>query len=254
MPLRILLLISLLMSIAPVAEAKVSSVAAGPTPAQQGTRMAPPPPLPLTPGQPKGDSAVLEKVGPGLFRLGEITISKDAGSVSLPAVVNQGKGALEYLLVRKGGKTHESLLRTDVDPAALQVALLLIGLEGTDRPLARQGDPDAPRGNPVEVTLSYQDDPGRGRVHPEQWVTRNPAGAARLKEGDLSWVFTGSVIRNERFLAQVEGSIIALYHDPAAMIDNASPGGESDRVWAVREGALPPVGTPVTVTIQARNP
>jgi hypothetical protein len=51
----------------------------------------------------------------------------------------------------------------------------------------------------------------------------------------------------------MEGSIIAIYHDPAALIDNASEGGESDKVWFVREGASPPVGTPVTVTIKRKK-
>jgi hypothetical protein len=54
-------------------------------------------------------------------------------------------------------------------------------------------------------------------------------------------------------MAQAEGSIIAIYHDPSALFDNASPGGESDRVWFVKEDAVPPVGTPVTLTISVRN-
>jgi len=162
------------------------------------------------------------------------------------------KGLLEYLLVRKGGKTHESLFRTDTDPTVLQVALLLIGLEGTDRPLANQGDPQAPQGNPVEITVSYLRDKKMIRLSPEAWIAKKTDGTLG-DSGDLSWVFTGSIIRNERFLAKVEGSIIALYHDPAALIDNASPGGESDRVWFVKEKSVPPVGTPVTITIQAKK-
>lgn len=69
----------------------------------------------------------------------------------------------------------------------------------------------------------------------------------------LHWVYTGSVVQNGRFVAQVGGSIVALYHDPAAMVDNASPGGESDKIWFVREDAVPPVGTPVMVTIRSKK-
>lgn len=215
----------------------------------------PPPPLLLRPGvRPAGqnvDIPVFEKVGPGLFRLGDLTISKTSSSVSLPAVVNMDKGLLEYLLVRKGDKTHESLFRTDVDPMALQTALLLIGLEGTDRPLLQQGAQETPEGNPVVITVSYLRDKKMHHPRPEEWLVKKSNGET-TQISELSWVFTGSIIRNQKFLAREEGSIIALYHDPVAQIDNASSGGESDKIWFVNEKTVPPVGTPVTITIQVK--
>jgi len=78
-------------------------------------------------------------------------------------------------------------------------------------------------------------------------------GSADKDIKSLDWLYTGSIVVNGRFIAQSEGSIAALYHDPVAMIDNASAGGESDKVWFVKEGAAPPVGTPVTVTIRAKK-
>jgi ABC-type proline/glycine betaine transport system ATPase subunit len=33
-------------------------------------------------------------------------------------------------------------------------------------------------------------------------------------------------------------------------MDNATPGGESNRIWFVKEGTVPPVGTPVEVVIK----
>jgi len=214
----------------------------------------PPPPLPRPPvqGKPNADAPAVEKIGPGLFRLGDIQINKKEHSISLPAVVNMDKGMLEYLLVRTGGKTHESLFRTGIEPVELQVALLLLGLEGTDRPLARQGDPETPKGNPVEVSVTYHKDGKIMTVKPEVWVAKKVDD--KLTEGgSLEWVFTGSLVHNKRFMAQVEGSIIALYHDPVAMIDNATPGGESDRIWYVKTGSIPPIGTPLTLTIRAKK-
>jgi hypothetical protein len=195
---------------------------------------------------------VVQKVAPGLFRLGAIEISKRDRSVSFPVLVNQHRGLLEYLLVRIGGKTHESLFRTEVDPTQIQMALLLIGLEGTDHPLSRQGDPDAPKGNPVEITVSQFKDGRMATFKPEIWVTKRSADKVAESE-PLQWVFTGSLVRGGRFLAQAEGSIVAIYHDPVALIDNASRGGESDRIWLVNEATVPPVGTPLTMTIHATN-
>ena len=51
-------------------------------------------------------------------------------------------------------------------------------------------------------------------------------------------------------MSQETGSIAAIWHDPVALIDNASQGGESNRIWFVKQGTVPPVGTPVTVTIK----
>ena len=100
------------------------------------------------------------------------------------------------------------------------------------------------------ISVALNDKDGSLKVvNAEQWIVkvvdRKPAEVDKL-----SWAYTGSMLINGRFFAQTEGSIIALYHDPVALIDNASPGGESDKIWFVKEGAVPPVGTPVTITIK----
>ena len=188
-----------------------------------------------------------------MFRIGDIKINKKQRTISFPAEVNMSRGLLEYVLVRIGGKTHESLLRTLCEPYNLQIALLLLGFEGTDRPLAFQGDPGIPRGEPVDLIIEYIASDGKPVIlHPEQWLEiRNDSRKNDAQR--LEWRYTGSIAVNGRFLAQSDGSIIALYHDPVAMIDNASPGGESDKIWFVKEDALPPVGTPVTVTVKAKK-
>lgn len=195
---------------------------------------------------------VVQKIGPGLFAIGEVRLNKAAKSISFPAVVNMNKGMLEYILVRNGGKTHESLFRTTVDPLQVHYAMLLIGSEGTDQPLARQGDPETPKGNPVDIAVSYIKDGRMTTYRPESWVVKK-VDDKMVDAGPLQWVYTGSTFSNGRFLAQAEGSVIAIFHDPAALFDNASPGGESDRVWFANDAAAPPVGTPVTLTINVKN-
>ena len=64
------------------------------------------------------------------------------------------------------------------------------------------------------------------------------------------WIFTGSYISDGVFAAQVEKSIVAVFHDPVAMIDNPHPEGASDEIWFVNEAEVLPVGTPMTVTVQ----
>lgn len=221
--------------------------------------VAPPPPISGEDLWRQGLKALpIERLSPGVFRLGEIKIYKETRSIAFPAKVNMDKGLLEYILVRSSGKTHESLFRTDVDPYHLQIAFLLLGFEGTDRPLAFQGATETPRGDPVEIIIDSMRKEGGAeaggniKVKAEEWVARKADG--NLKNTViLYWVYTGSVVIEGQFLAQSGGSIIAIYHDPAALIDNASPGGESDEIWFVKEGVVPPVGTPVTIIIKAKN-
>jgi hypothetical protein len=104
----------------------------------------------------------------------------------------------------------------------------------------------------VDITVSYLKNGRMVPLRPESWVSRKADNVLTDSE-PLQWVFTGSTVSNGKFMAQAEGSIIAIYHDPSALFDNASPGGESDRVWFVKEDAVPPVGTPVTLTISVRN-
>jgi hypothetical protein len=160
------------------------------------------------------------------------------------------QGLLEYLLVQSSGKTHESLLATAVDPYYLNIGFLLLGFEGTDKPLDQQGAPQKPTGEPVEITLVYRTGDKSGKVPATEWVTKKVGD--KEESPSVKWVYTGSVVFQGRFIAQVEGSIVAIYHDPTALIDNAAPGGESDEIWFVKEGVAPPAGTPVTVVIQAK--
>ena len=229
-----------------------------PAPAQVRSELPfPPPPSPPAPPPPPPmpikETPVIERVSPGVFRIGDVLINKKELSVSFPAEVNMDRGLLEYLLVRVGGKTHESLLRTKVEPYQLQVAFLLLGYEGTNNPLAGQGDPRTPTGDAVDITVTRADSAGKpAPADYTGWMCKI-IDKKQVDIPKLEWVYTGSVVFDGRFRAQMEGSIIALYHDPAALVDNASEGGESDKVWFVREGAPPPVGTPVTVTIKRKK-
>ena len=190
------------------------------------------------------------KLALGVFRLGEIQIHKKARSVTFPAQVNMDKGLLGYLLVQSGGKTHESLLRTDVDPYYLNIALLLLGFEGTNRPLPEQGVPDTPKGDAVEISIIYRDDDRNRKVPAETWIEKSIG--EKKESPSMKWIYTGSKVMQGTFLAQAEGSVVAVYHDPAALIDNAASGGESDEIWFVSEEVVPPAGTSVTIVIKAK--
>ena len=130
------------------------------------------------------------KIAPGVFRLGEIQIHKGARSATFPAHVNMDKGLLKYFLVQSGGKSHESLLRTDVDPYYLNIALLLLGFEGTDTPLAEQGATGTPRGEVVEINIIYREGDKNRKVPAQAWVVKKIG--EKEESTSMRWVYTGS--------------------------------------------------------------
>ena len=219
--------------------------------AQNDSQAAPPDIHPL---EQRGSLTPVERVSPGVFKIGSIMLNKEDGSITFPSVVNMDKGLLEYLLVHSAGKTHESLFRTKVTPYDLQIAFLLLGFEGSGSPLAFQGAPETPKGEPLKITVEYQDSKGKkASLTAEEWIEKRSSDNKTESAGLLDWVFTGSVVIDGRFLAQAEGSIVAIFHDPIAMIDHTSSGGESDEMWYVKEKSVPQAGTPVTIRIEAKN-
>jgi hypothetical protein len=189
----------------------------------------------------------LKMITPGVFEIGSVRILKKEGKVEFPAAVNMDKGLLEYLIVGGTGKLHESLLRTEVEPYSIQIALLMIGLEGTTNPLAAQGDPRTPEGDPVSIWVRWGQAGQARETRIEKWVFNEQ------KKGPMEpiqWIFTGSYIYNGVFMAQVEKSIVAVFHDPVAIIDNPLPDGASDEIWFVNEGKVPAVGTEVAVVVK----
>jgi len=223
----------------------VTSVSHG----SDATPPSPPPVFMPPPEEPTSKLPPLEKIGEGKFRLGEIIVDKAERTISFPAQVNMDRGLLEYLLVHNKGKTHESLLRTMIAPYNLQIAFILLGFEGTGQRLAMQGAPDTPKGERVTILISSRAGQKATLFPVESWLAIKTDETMTDVNG-INWVFTGSYVDDSRFLAQETGSMVAIWHDPVALIDNASPGGESNRIWFVKQGAVPPVGTPVDVIIR----
>lgn len=192
----------------------------------------------------------IKMLSPGVFEIGGVRVLKKREEVVFPATVNLAKGLLEYLIVGRGGKPRKSLLKTAVEPYDLQIALLMLGLEGTPVPLGEQRAPGRPQGDPVTIDVHWKKDRRMKQAPIESWVMgRNEKGPM----GPVNWVFTGSITSDGLFMAQVEKSIVAISRDPAAMIGNAPPDGTGYDVRYVNEKAVPPAGTRVLVIIRKQK-
>ncbi len=184
---------------------------------------------------------VVEKITEHVFRVGAILVDTTSRTATCPGVINMDEGAIEYLAVAPHGKLHESLLRLDVRPLHLQVALLMLGLDPKNV-LKFQGDRTTPQGAPVSIKISWHARTGEVvRVPAEELMMEMP-GEKRMPAHD--WVFTGSRVLRAGFEADLAKSLVAVWHDPAAILDNPLPGG-GNNAYMVNPKRTPRRDTPI---------
>ncbi|MBK9137176.1 MAG: hypothetical protein IPM17_00140 [Verrucomicrobia bacterium] len=179
--------------------------------------------------------------------LGKVSLDRANRSISFPASVNQRRGLVEYVIVTERGKTHESVLRTDVEPQHIHLALLLLDAQPPSSP-EFPADPAAPLpGVPVRIEVSWAEG-GREVRRPLEDLVITTNRGDRLARGP--WAYNGSYISRGTFVAQQEGSIVALQVDPSALINNPRPGRENDELHHANPATLPPDDRVVTVSIR----
>lgn len=199
----------------------------------------------------------IREISPGIFQVGGVKLEKAARRVSFSAKLNMTDGPLEYLLVTSMGKTHESVLKTDIEPHHLQIAMLLLGAKASQAaPLTNapsggpitQGaarNPPLP-GEPVLIEVSWTQD-GKPQKRRIEELVFNKRAKEPMSKGPFT--FTGSRVWQGKFIAQTEGSVIALITDPDAVFNNPGPNRDADDTWIVRKQDVPPVDTAVEVSI-----
>ena len=67
------------------------------------------------------------------------------------------------------------------------------------------------------------------------------------------WIYTGSMFAEEKFLAQLQGTVAAIVSNPAALINNPRKGSDNDQIWVVNAKAAPKVETPLELTIKIES-
>ena len=217
----------------------------------------PSPAEPLPPMSVSAAKPFLHEISPGLLEYNGVRLDKKKQRISFDASVNQKQGLIEYLLVNDKGKVHESLFATKVIPHDIHLALLLIGLKD---PGANSSEPLPPsaidsaylrsapklKGPSVNITVTWTQDGKRIEVPAEDWVinleTNRPMSSG-------PWTYNGSLIQNGVFLADQELSIVAVITDPTALVNNPRKGYDNDEIWQIKEGAVPPIDTPVEIGI-----
>ena len=200
----------------------------------------------------------LKKLSATSYQLGEIVIDAAKRELRLPCKVLHQQIPIEYVLVHETGKDHETILTTAVSPLDLQVALLLANytpgstglfakLPGNEPLPFPEQPPKTAGAHRVQLTAEWQQD-GEKKTSPlSQWVQNSDR---RVPPSDLDvWLFTGSKIDNRGFVAEAEGSLVAVYADANAVFNSPAAGNHRDDIWISLPKNIPAEGTAVTLII-----
>ena len=186
-------------------------------------------------------------LGGSLFQIGHVTLDQSNRTVRFPASVNQRGETVEYAVVHKTGKTHESIFRTEASPQDIQVALLLLGAKPVVTNLFGADGKGPPPGDKVFIAVSWTNKSGRIECAIED-VVLNRQTQKTLSNG--AWIYNGSNFSEGTFTAQRDGSIVSIHIDPDALINNPRPGRENDDLHVPNAEKLPAIGAPVEITIK----
>jgi hypothetical protein len=206
----------------------------------------------------------LIELSPGIYQIGLVRLDKTNKSVQFPAVLNMDHGLIEYLLVTTRGKTHESLLKTEAEPYHIHIAMLLLGAKGAAQTMELSKVPTGEyhvntpgaamnrlaellKGDPIRIEVSWTNAQGVKKVAAEDCIDNLQTGKTASPG---TWNYNGSRVVDGTYMAQQQGSIVAMIDDVDAMINNPRPGHENDQIWQVRTNLGLKLNDKVSVTFK----
>jgi hypothetical protein len=185
---------------------------------------------------------------------------------TVPIDVHDPKTPIVYLEVAvctRDTKEHETLVATSVKPSEVHAALLAAGLEPGQPGSWKWDDkkivPIPPQGPPLKVTFVYDKDGKPVEAAATDWVVNAESGEGFAKPSE-GWLFAGSVMRSRQgqqvYEADGAGTLIGLATfgtETIAWKRVFSPDSEVDEPeWIANVKLVPPVGTKVTVRLEAQ--
>lgn len=195
--------------------------------------------LAADPGQAPAPTAAMTNQ----LKLGEVRVDPATWAISFPAAVNQKTGQVEYLVVHDTGKVHESIFRTAVKAQDIHTAALLFsngagGTKGAKLKVKR-------------IEVSWNDDGKNPELDAAELILDRKKKRA-LRE--TKWAYRGSQLVDGIFLAQRDGSLIAIMEDREALIDQDTPDASDDENWESIQEKLPANGYAVQIKVIFEKP
>jgi hypothetical protein len=201
----------------------------------------------------------IRELGGNEFDLGGIRFSSTTREVRIPCAINMQDGLIEFALVHETGKTHESILKTAVNPVDIHVALLLCNFKpGHDglfdylndakmKSTLEETKAEVQGANRLQATVEWTVAGEKKKAELREWI--RDAETKKAPEDFKHWIFNGSMVQDSGFSAALYGNLIGIYYDVTAIVNCPSPRNRNDEVWLCEQDQIPPVDTPVTLVL-----
>jgi hypothetical protein len=222
------------------------------TPISAVTKAATPPPE-STPAEPAKPMVI--DLGEGRFAVGAVSFDSKTREITIPAAVNMREGAVEYLLVHRRGKVHESVFVTDVDARDIHVAALLLGMKPASD-LGHGKSAAIVRGKgAVVISVEWDRNGPPERIFLNETVNLSDPSTG-VSSGTLpagAWLYNGSRIESDGvFAATRHGSIISIIRDEDSLVNNPGASRDNDEIHTPDSAKLPNKDHPVRILIQVK--
>ncbi len=182
----------------------------------------------------------LVKIADSKYRFGEVIIDQKKRTLEFNATTNQKNGLIEYVLVHESGKVHESLFRTKVRPQIMHACLLLLKLPVESRFFENLWAEKPQKLNfeksKIKIEVFWEQN-GTSFSKAIETFAINSQRDAVLREG--VFIFTGSKKIEGTYLADVSGSMIAVYADEESVINSSDHDSNNDDVWLANGKEMP---------------
>lgn len=204
-----------------------------------------------------------------------LTLDAKAGTLTIKATVNQPRDPVEYLLVHRRGKRHESVFWTPAKASILNAGLLMLGLEAgknadyqekvpapTLEEIEAGADPvivTPPQGKPFWITVHWTTADGTKKDYCIEDLLLDLATEKPVET--IGWVYLGGRMAKiykdepEVYVADFEGNLFSIcYLTPdnhlATMVHERA---RDDQNWWLTD-ALQPPDTEVQLVVHKQKP
>ena len=163
----------------------------------------------------------VQKLGNEQFKIGAIVVDRSKRLITVPGSMipyEEGKPIEFVATMRQGYKAYESVLTLDANAFEFNLACILIGLDPDKASSVEYHfDPNPIAGDKVSIRVGWREN--------GQWLEMDVADLVKVGEEKPAspsvWVYTGSrFIEGDRYMAQMDGVLIGLIHDPASIIEH----------------------------------
>jgi len=200
-----------------------------------------------TPGD-SGEPAAKPAVG----KLPHVELDARKKQVRIECEMLAVNAPLEFFCCVKGFNDYESMVRSEVKPSDLHVALLAIGLQ-PGQPLKYSESMKKwlpPQGPPIQISVEYEKN-GKTVTDPAwKWMRDTHSKKAATP---FTWVFTGSrVLPDGKYAADITGYLISIVNFELTVVDVPELASSSNELleWERNPDVTPAAGAKVWMILE----